>query len=329
MTPASARRPRDRGLRDALEDAHGQSEFVIVVVADIRGFSEFSHRHESPDVAMYIKRVYMTLIDQYFPGARFYKATGDGLLITVEYDERTLKQKVQDTVQGCVRCVGEFSQICTGDPMVNFPTPDKIGFGIARGTACCLVSGTTILDYSGHILNLATRLMDLARPAGIVLDAAVDWDLLEDSTRELFEPQSVYIRSVEEAEPKTVYVLKGAVEIPEEAKRPIAFERWETVRVSKTLREWKAALGSYWRVDLAKPLKRPDGIRVVLDHETFRRGKPVEGVHAWNEFYKFRHAVMAGEDLVMLDVDEILQYARSQELRQDATLTAAVSYVPR
>jgi class 3 adenylate cyclase len=328
MTPARITRARDQRLRRALEDARGESEFVIVVVADIRGFSEFSHRHESPDVAMYIKRVYMKLIDDYFPFATFYKATGDGLLMTVPYDERDLKEKVQATIQSCLRCVGEFAGICSGDPMVNFPTLDKIGFGVARGPACCLVSGRTVLDYSGHLLNLASRLMDLARPSGIVLDDAVGVELLDDDTRDLFEPQEVYVRSVAEVDPKTVYVLKGAVEIAEQATHPIRFEHWERIEVTQSVREWKL-LAPQFRVVLPKGLKRADGVSVYLEHGKVRGGKPMPPFVTYHQCVDFRHDVLGNEDAVMLDTAEIVQYARSKKLRQDATLTAAVSYVPR
>lgn len=328
MTTARTRRPRGPKLRQALEDAQGQSEWVIVVVADIRGFSAFSQRRESPDVAMYIKRVYMRLIDDYFPGATFYKATGDGLLMTVRYEERNLKEKAQQTVENCLRCLREFAEICSGDPMVNFPAPDKIGFGIARGTTCCLVSRGTILDYSGHLLNLATRLMDLARPSGIVLDGGVELGLLDDDTAQLFEPHDVYVRSVAEAEPTRVYVLKGVVQIPEEAKRPIALEQWETVEVPTQVKQWKAYLPQR-RVRLPKPVKRPDGVRVDLRHQRVRGGKVVPGILMTSSFTDFRVEVLGNEYSVVCDVNRILQYARSNKLRQDATLTALVYYVPQ
>lgn len=67
----------DGELRELLEKAKGRSEYIFAVVADIRGFSAFSQRHESPEVATYVKRVYIQLIDNYFPFATFYKATGD------------------------------------------------------------------------------------------------------------------------------------------------------------------------------------------------------------------------------------------------------------
>ena len=269
----------------------------------------------------------MRLIDDYFPFATFYKATGDGLLLTVPFDEKTLQDQAQITVDGCLRSLREFAEVCKDDPMINFSTPDKIGFGVARGTACCLTSGDTVLDYSGHLLNLTTRLMDLARPSGIVLDGAFGLDLLSEETQALFEAQNLYIRSVAEEQPKTAFVLKGAVEIPEQAKRPLRFEHWETVVEAKTVREWNLA-GPWWRVELPVRLKRADGLTVTLIHPSIRGGRVVKGVFTCSDFTAFRYFVQANQSLVRLDVDEILAYAHRKKLRRADTLTARISYVP-
>jgi len=70
--------------------------------------------------------------------------------------------------------------------MTNFPTPDKIGIGITRGSVCCIMSGSKILDYSGRNLNLASRLMEMARPSGIVFDESFGLDLLSDEKKVFF-----------------------------------------------------------------------------------------------------------------------------------------------
>lgn len=215
-----------RKFRQSLGTAEGHSEFIIVVVADIRGFSEFSKRRESPDTAMYIKRVYMRLIDNYFSAASFYKPTGDGLLVTIPYTESTLKEVASNTIKSSLKCYEEFAHICDNDPMVNFDVPRGLGIGIARGTACCLKSKDLVLDYSGHILNLASRLMNLARPSGIIIDGGFTIELLDGQDQELFEKKGVYIRSIAEESPKTVYILKDAVDVPLEYLRPLKGEQW-------------------------------------------------------------------------------------------------------
>ena len=79
-----------REFRELLEKATGFSEFVVAINVDIRGFSPFSKTVESPEVAMFIKRVYMKLIDEYFSNASFFKPTGDGLLVILPYTEENL-----------------------------------------------------------------------------------------------------------------------------------------------------------------------------------------------------------------------------------------------
>jgi len=53
--------------------------------------------------------------------------------------------------------------------MLNFETPRRSVLYRA-GPATKLVSQDRTLDYSGRPLNLAARLMDFARPSGVVLD---------------------------------------------------------------------------------------------------------------------------------------------------------------
>jgi class 3 adenylate cyclase len=334
----------DGELRKALEHAKGQSEHIFAVVADIREFSAFSQQHDSRDVATYIKRVYIRLIDCYFPHAKFYKATGDGLLIAIPYEDEDLRETAQETVDSCLHCVSEFVDLCKGDPMVNFQTPDKIGFGIARGAACCLVSveteldsgiaspkkRETVLDYSGHLLNLASRLMDLARPSGIVLDGAFDLELLDKKTRRLFAEEDVYMRSVAEEQPRRVYVLKDVVELSEQAKRPLSLETWETITTSRTPHQWLVLNVPYVEVELTKRLKRGDGIVVELRYQPRPRRKTVGSGFIFRRLNpdEYTCTVVANRACVSVEIDKILEYASQEKLVSDQKLELWISYVP-
>lgn len=315
-----------RILKKALPQAEGRSEFIVAVVADIRGFSEFSIVRESPETAMYIRRVYVQLISRYFPQASFYKPTGDGLLMTIPYNDKTLRGVATAIVAACLRCVEEFGNICQGDPMINFDVPSRIGFGVARGTACCLVSGRRVLDYSGHLLNLTSRLTDLARPSGIVIDGELGLDLLSEDQQSLFQEDQVCMRSVAEETPRTVYIQKGVVEIPEETRRPLRFEEWQTVEISKTVREWKM-LASRFRVELLKRLKRPDGIHVEMEHQKFRKGKIVPGVVSVPPV-TFQHVLQANRSLIRLHVDDMVSYLRRHRIPQGTSVKVTINYVP-
>lgn len=315
-------------LKAALPEARGVSALVFVIVADIRGFSKFSLRHESPDVATYIKRVYIKLIEEYFPFASFYKTTGDGLLMTVKFDENDIEERARATVDACLRCYREFPDISAGDKMINFDVPTQIGFGVTRGTACCLVSGELVLDYSGQILNLASRLTDLARPEGVILDGQFGIELLSDPVKKKFEPDDVYIRSVAETELRGIYILKGVVEVPAYARMPLDSEHWEQVVHEATLAEWRMRF-SQWGVDLPSRLKRPDGFQVEVRVPRYISGKQVPGVRKISPLKKARYALIGGRPTIIVNVEEMFERARSGKTPLKTTAQLVVDFVPQ
>jgi len=315
-------------FREALNEAVGQSEFVIVVFVDIRGFSKFSKHRESPDTAMYIKRVYTRLIDEYFPSATFYKPTGDGLLIVMSYDHKTLADKCKEVIQSCSRCHNEFADICKGDPMINFDVPSSVGIGVARGTACRLKSGDTILDYSGHILNLASRLMNLARPSGIVIDGAFGFELLSEDQRKLFVEDNAYLRSIAEDTPIKVYILKDVVSIPPENKQPLAEERWEVIETERTVQEWQT-FKKWYRTDLNTTLKRPDAIEVFCTHPVIVEGKLSSSAETSHQLFKVMYYKRAGQPCIGVDIDELMGYLASKNVPPDTKVRLSVGYVPK
>src|SRR5208337_2092754 len=123
-------------LRKRLENAKGTNDDIIAIILDIRGFTPFCKEEESLNVANFIKRVYIKIIDDYFPHASFYKPTGDGLLIAIPYTAETLKDAVDNTMINCLKLIENFGKLQEGDEMINFPTPDKLGIGISRGSVC-------------------------------------------------------------------------------------------------------------------------------------------------------------------------------------------------
>jgi class 3 adenylate cyclase len=316
-----------RALREALTDAVGRSEFVIVVVADIRGFSSFSKEHESPDTAMYIKRVYSKLIDKYFSGASFYKPTGDGLLVTIPYNEKNLEEVANTTIKSCLSCLQEFANICADDNMINFSVPKLIGFGVARGTACCLHSGDKILDYSGHLLNLASRLMNLARPSGIVIDSAFKIELLAEDVRANFDEAKVYVRSLAENEPMTIYITRGLTEIPFEAHNPPNLDRWEEYTKEEKHSLWPK-FGPNFRLDLNEPLKRPDAVDVRIIFPTYDRKKLQKDVSTVIYFKDWTYLTSGGVPHLRIDIDKMLKIERIAQLPSKSKITLRVRYVP-
>lgn len=279
-------------LKKRLEHAEGRSEFIIAVVCDIRGFSSFSTCHESPDTAMFIKRFYLKLLEDYFDGARFAKPTGDGLLLIFRYSEDNLKEVSAKLLNACIRVMDEFPKMFDDDAIINFETPKNVGFGISRGPACCLFSGRTIIDYSGRLLNLAARLNDLARPKGIVLDGNYVVDIIPEGLRTRFKKADVYVRGIAEENPMAIHYLSPEVCLPEYSLYPISKDVWESTSYKLTVAHIRKLRGSFSislpaepaspakiKLETAIPNKKLPGFRISKDYETFNYVLDAEGPH--------------------------------------------------
>lgn len=189
-------------LHHRLDDLKYNVEWVISIVIDIRGFTTFSTKVESQDVATYIKRFYKQLSKEYFKGAGFYKPTGDGLLIIYNYNRDSVVDVTKDVLENCVRCVREYPGFLLGDDMINFKIPDSIGIGVARGSATRLKDEFGVFDYSGKIINLSAKLNNIARPSGIAVSGDCYNDILEikDEEGPVFNVQKVNVQGIEEAQ---------------------------------------------------------------------------------------------------------------------------------
>ena len=309
---------------EALPTAQGRSEFVITVVADVRGFSEFSTRNESPNIAMYIKRLYHQMISKYFAAATFVKPTGDGLLMTFPYSEANLLDVAKHVVESCLRCLSDFPSICQGDPMINFDVPKAIGFGVARGTACCLYSGDLILDYSGHLLNLASRLMDLARPSGIVIDGNFLKAVIPDAYRDSFKEQKVFLRSIAEDTPITVLYLADYVRIPDSALNPMRGENWKTISEVFKVSDIQKMEGSRVRFPVEALPISGDKIRVSLWSR--RPGKI--GAHRQG-FTGYTVEAIGPDNFIFLNAAKLKEAVAARKLGHRAKIKIEIHYVPR
>lgn len=244
-----------RLLREELDAASGNSEFVIALNLDIRGFSDWSLRVDSSQTALYLKKLYAKLIDSYFSSASFIKPTGDGLLIVEAIDEDELTEALRRSLVNAKTIVKGFSDYCSAEPMINFPVPDKVGIGLARGSASRLASAERTLDYSGNVLNLASRLMDLARPEGVVVDEGFGLSLLEEDLIDDFVPRDVYLKGVAPNKPLGIYCWPSNIQIPAIHLKPLEEEQWKHKELRTTRREIEQSAVRYYRFELdATPL---------------------------------------------------------------------------
>ena len=316
-----------RIFRNALDTATGLSQFVIAVIIDIRGFSAFSQTRESPDIAMYIKRVYMKLIDSYFNFASFYKAAGDGLFLIIPFEENNLKETAQKTVASCIACHTEFGNICSGDPMINFEVPKKIGMGISRGTACCLVSGENTIDYSGRLLNLTSRLTGLARPSGIIIDGGFDINLLDRNIRDNFQERDVYLDGIFEDEPIRVYFTKEFTTIPKHNTQPIAAERWQHKEDSKPFRDLLKLRKFEYRLE--SEATSAEDIKVTIQCPKIVAGRSSKKYTSILDFRDFTYKMKAGKPTVEVNFPKLCEILKQLQAKKNMNVKIDIAYLEK
>ena len=298
---------------------------MIAANIDVRGFTEFGKKVESPDTAMFIKRVYMTIIDEYILGTSYYKPAGDGLLVIIPYDEWTLKDRARDTVKWCLALHKKFSRICKNDRMINFPVPDKIGIGLCRGPVTKIVAGKTILDYSGTVLNVASRLMDIARPSGIVFDEGFDLNLLYPNTRKLFGKERVYIKGIAEHKPMPIFYTSQDTRIAPSYKKPLGSVKWDTEKHSYLFKEI-IACGSRFIYDLKKEPLDPGQLKVKVTYPVVRSGRRKKDLVAYADFNSYKFDTEAGQPFVEMDFDALREKLTSKGVRDNMPVEIKIIY---
>ena len=269
----------------------------------------------------------MKLIDSYFPFASFYKSTGDGLVLTILWDEKNLGGISQKVMASCIACHSEFANICSGDPAINFKVPDKIGIGVARGTACCLVSGDKKVDYSGRLLNLTSRLTDLARPSGIVIDGAFGIDLLSEEQQSVFKEDYVYLKGIHEKEHIRIYFIPEFTAIPKYNKQPIASERWREVTYAKSYGEL-LKLGKFQYSLPSEPIS-PDNIEVIIKHGKIINGVAHPKYSTIFDFHKFEYVLDRGKPIVIVDFPKLCKELKREQVKEDMNINISVAYVEK
>lgn len=316
-----------REVIELLQDARGTSEFVFCVVLDIRGFTPFSAHVESPNVAVFIKRVFLKIIADYFPDAAYVKLMGDGLMLIVPYEEKTLAETATRVVESSFRLIEDFPGFCAGDPMLNFPVPDRLGIGISRGLACRIESAGKTLDYCGRIVNLAARLMDLARPAGVVLAGDFSLGLLSESLAEKFGSENVFIKGVAEREPTPIYYTKDLTEISAFHRQPLDQTPWTVVEAEFTFQAIRDA-GDRYRWNLEKRSIDPESFTLKVTYpQATKSGQHSTFVKYWMLSELVTYRLEAGKPYVVVDFAELSKRLAEENVKPRWKVQLRLMYV--
>ncbi len=292
-------------FRDSLPDAIGESKFVIVINVDVRGFSAFSKIVDSAQSALYIKKIFIKLITEYFNDASYYKSTGDGLIVIYDIDEKKLREVSEKVIKNAIEIVNNFSSLCLNEAMINFDVPKKCGIGISRGPATCLRSDDKILDYSGDTLNVASRLMDCARPEGIIFDKKFGIDLLPTELKDAFQYDEIYLKGVSERRPLGIFHLKGKTEINKALKRPVNNLIWEEQSMTLKLSEIKLLTGDFI-IPITYKAYDPSNIKIIISHPTIKEGKLIKGYLTTFYFTHFLYEIEANAPEITINFTKLL-----------------------
>lgn len=316
-------------LINKFKNANGRSEFVIAVVCDIRGFSSFSKNHEAPDIAMFSKRFFVKLLEEYFVDTDFAKPTGDGMLLLFRYSENNLHEVSDSVLRNCRKVVHDFPTMMANDSMINYTVPDAVGFGIARGTAFCLHSDGEAVDYSGQTLNLASRLNEYARPQGIVVDGSYMMSVIPEEMRSNFSTDMLYVRDISVEHPREVF-YSGDVVIPMEAKTPAKMPVLRTTDHEVTVGFVKKMTDNLTIKMPEEPLSSvPCTAKVQWMHSTATWLHPNAPEYTqWRPltFIKLEHT--ADGYFAHLSTEEIIGVIDDEGLASKANMTIRIQYVP-
>jgi class 3 adenylate cyclase len=317
------------GLIDKFKNANGRSEFVIAIVCDIRGFSAFCKNHEAPDIAMFSKRFYVRLLEEYFVDTDFAKPTGDGLLLLFRYSEHNLHEIADSVLNSCLSVVRDFPTMMNNDVMINYEVPDSVGFGIARGAAFCLYSDNEVVDYSGQTLNLASRLNEFARPHGVVIDGSFMKSVIPEGIRDSFYADMVYVRGISEELPREVFCSNDVL-IPPEAKASWKKSTFRSVDHSVTV-GFAKKMPDYITIKLPEEpsISVPCSARVQWVHSTASWLQPKAPEYTqWRELIYANVEHTADGYFVRLRTEEITRIVEEEKLAAKAQLSIRIQYVP-
>ncbi len=314
-------------FEEQLPNATGRSRFVVAVFLDVRGFSRFAGLAESVEAAFFLKKMYQRILERYFSEPDFVKPTGDGLMLLYSYEEDTLGDTVKMAVSQSCRLVDSFATLLADEPMLNFEVPHLLGIGIARGAATELVVDDSSLDYSGRPLNLAARLMDLARPQGVVFDKAIGVDLVDPANLTRFTEAQVYLRGIAELEPHAVFSLTGSTVLPDSAFQPIGRYVWFNEKPDKLTLAQVRTRGKRWHHALSHMPVLAQGIQaLVTTPARTASGRKSQGAAQSRWPFPLEYLDDGGNNMAILNYELVTTVLEGYGVKANSPVSVAIRY---
>jgi class 3 adenylate cyclase len=259
-----------QSLQELLPGAIGQSTHVVAVFVDVRGFSTYAGHAESVETAIFLRKLYLAILNDFINEFDFAKPTGDGLMIIRCFSEEEISDVCIDTIEKCKQLVEMYPSIFEDDPMLSRRLPEHIGIGVALGAATRLSAREETIDFSGRPLNLAARLMDLARPEGVVFDRRVRLAIGKAEVAATVEcDDNVHIKGVAEDEAIEVYFWPEWTVLPDSVHFPMGEYEWvKGTEVSLTLAEMRETGSFLFPLNIEPAF--PDEIKIKFRYPALR-----------------------------------------------------------
>jgi class 3 adenylate cyclase len=155
---------------------HGEKLEVVVVYADLRGFSQWSMIASAPHITKVIEVVYDRVIQlAFFYRHAFHKFLGDGFLLLWEVGDHGSRAEALHWALEASCEIHKRYWFMT--KQLGFPSPLGFGIGISCGEVVKIDPETFVPelnepDFVGYPMNSGARLQTLAGPYGTVIDHA-------------------------------------------------------------------------------------------------------------------------------------------------------------
>lgn len=282
-------------------------------------------------MVLYLTKIYPRIIDEYFADQWFFKPTGDGLLLVRSFEEDELSGLVSKTIGDCFQIVDSFPDLCEREPMVNFRTPTEVGIGLAQGAASRLLATDPndpdrelTLDYSGRVLNLASRLMELARPRGVVVDSGFGAGLIPDNVRGRLKSEEGYVRGVSPEDAVKVYFDPDLTRLPASFKQKPNELDWNSEVRSFTLKEIEEHLNPHHFRLAHNPAEGT--VSCVVTHSALSPSKRrISGLQT-NFDYPHQQFRDGNVDVVAVDFPSLAKLLREKGLKGPWPVSVRVQY---
>ena len=315
-----------RTVKDKLSRAQGVSQQVIAIFVDVRGFTTFSGMQDSSSAALFLKSMYLKILTHYFPDVSYFKLTGDGLMIIRAYDESTLHDLLNDSVHASIKLVEDFPTICEDDQMIVFEVPKLVGIGISRGSATQLRSDDETLDYSGRPLNLAARLMDLARPNGLVIDdRTIGKGILEDNILAQLSSADPFIKGIHEEKPVSVKYQTSNTVIDKRSLLPINKYKPVVLKAPACKPAELIIRAGNYSFPITEEPADPSACKVTASFPKYSKGRKT--TYRLLQDFPTRYEDSVGRRKLIVDCRAIHAYAIGQGVKRDTLIELEFSYL--